>query len=64
MYRSSTAYREGRDAYGKWFDAKGSTCIDGTEPDNPYPRGSQEHEDWNWGRWDEKQECVLVEMGR
>lgn len=60
----SQAYREGRDAYGKWYDVKKSTCIDGTGPENPYREGTQEHLDWDQGRWDERNECVLVDMGR
>lgn len=58
------AYQEGRDAYGEWYGEKRSTCIDGTEPQNPYPEGTQEYEDWDQGRWDMKNECVLVDMGR
>ncbi len=57
-------YTEGRRAYLAWFEQKGSTCIDGTEPQNPYPEGTSEHDAWDDGRWDEKNDCVLTEMGR
>ena len=64
MYRSTEAYRQGREAYGSWYDTKGSTCIDGTEPRNPYQEGTQNHDDWNEGYYDQKNDCVLIDMGR
>ncbi len=58
------AEKRGREEYYAWFKIKGSTCIDGTEPDNPYPEGTVQHDAWDDGRWSEKKCLVLVEMGR
>lgn len=60
----SEAYDQGNEAYHAWFEKKRSTTIDGTGPSNPYSEGSQEHEDWDDGRYAAYNECVLVEMGR
>ena len=62
------AYQRGRRDRAEWFEKNGrSTTIGATEhfmPDNPYPKGSQEHKDYERGSWDERNSLVLVEMGR
>lgn len=59
--RASEAYRRGHNEYYKWRIERKEKS---SRPDNPYPDGSEEHDDYSWGAYECRDDCQMIEMGR